>query len=207
MVAAGLTALSVRTSVIAVPLPWLTPGGSCGAAPSCGRDRRYRPGPLSRVPHLTSGMDHPLEVAIRDAFGLLRPVAFSWSDSLDTPTPKHAWSWLAPLDVGGPRGRRRTPVLGDRKGQDVVPAKWTLPARRINSYSSMDGWPTDTVACSTSRKSARGEVNAWQNQRNRDVPLTRLKALGAYTTEDRGRIPLRELKARSLGPTQSQKRG
>ena len=68
MPAAGLTALSaaLRTSVIAVPLPWLrAPGGSCGAAPSCGRDRRYRPDrPLSRVLHLHQAcMDHPLEVA------------------------------------------------------------------------------------------------------------------------------------------------
>ena len=50
----------------AVPLPWLrAPGGSCGAAPSCGRDRRYRPDrPLSRVLHLHQAcMDHPLEVA------------------------------------------------------------------------------------------------------------------------------------------------
>ena len=51
---------------VAVPLPWLrAPGGSCGAAPSCGRDRRYRPDrPLSRVLHLHQAcMDHPLEVA------------------------------------------------------------------------------------------------------------------------------------------------
>ena len=51
---------------VAVPLPWLrAPGGSCGAAPSCGRDRRYRPDrPLSRVLHLHRAcMDHPLEVA------------------------------------------------------------------------------------------------------------------------------------------------
>ena len=51
---------------VAVPLPWLrAPGGSCGAAPSCGRDRRYRPDrPLSRVVHLHQAcMDHPLEVA------------------------------------------------------------------------------------------------------------------------------------------------
>ena len=70
MPAAGLTAPSaaLRTSVIpfAVPFPWLrAPGGSCGAAPSCGRDRRYRPDrPLSRVLHLHQAyMDHPLEVA------------------------------------------------------------------------------------------------------------------------------------------------
>ena len=51
---------------VAVPLPWLrAPSGSCGAAPSCGRDRRYRPDrPLSRVVHLHQAcMDHPLEVA------------------------------------------------------------------------------------------------------------------------------------------------
>ena len=51
---------------VAVPLAWLrAPGGSCGAAPSCGRDRRYRPDrPVSRVVHLHQAcMDHPLEVA------------------------------------------------------------------------------------------------------------------------------------------------
>ena len=51
---------------VAVPLPWLrAPGGNCGAAPSCGRDRRSRPDrPLSRVVHLHQAcMDHPLEVA------------------------------------------------------------------------------------------------------------------------------------------------
>ena len=70
MPAAGLTAPSaaLRISVIPLryPLPWLrAPGGSCGAAPSCGRDRRYRPDrPLSRVVHLHQAcMDHPLEVA------------------------------------------------------------------------------------------------------------------------------------------------
>ena len=62
------TICALRTSVIpvVVPLPWLrAPGGSCGAAPSCGRDRRYRPDrPLSRVLHLHQAcMDHPLEVA------------------------------------------------------------------------------------------------------------------------------------------------
>ena len=70
MPVAGLTALSCcaqdKRDPVAVPFPWLrAPGGSCGAAPSCGRDRRYRPDrPLSRVVHLHQAcMDHPLEVA------------------------------------------------------------------------------------------------------------------------------------------------
>ncbi len=75
MPAAGLTALSaaLRTSVIPLRYPFRGsghPGGSCGAAPSCGRDRRYRPDrPLSRVLHLHQAcMDHPLEVARANAF-------------------------------------------------------------------------------------------------------------------------------------------
>ena len=70
MLAAGLTALSaaLRTSVIPLRYPFRGSGHPVEvveAAPSCGRDRRYRPDrPLSRVLHLHQAcMDHPLEVA------------------------------------------------------------------------------------------------------------------------------------------------
>ena len=69
MPAAGLTALSaaLRTSVIPLRYPFRGSGHPVEvvAAPSCGRDRRYRPDrPLSRVLHLHQAcMDHPLEVA------------------------------------------------------------------------------------------------------------------------------------------------
>ena len=70
MPAAGLTALSaaLRTSVIPLRYPFRGSGHPVEVverAPSCGRDRRYRPDrPLSRVLHLHQAcMDHPLEVA------------------------------------------------------------------------------------------------------------------------------------------------
>ena len=99
---------------VAVPLPWLrAPGGSCGAAPSCGRDRRYRPDrPLSRVVHLHQAcMDHPLEVARQrlQVDGKSHPTA---------PSHPQAPKLVGALQLGvrsldpGPYGIPLAPLLG-----------------------------------------------------------------------------------------------
>ena len=123
---------------VAVPLPWLrAPGGSCGEAPSCGRDRRYRPDrPLSRVLHLHQAcMDHPLEVARQrlQVDGKPHPTAPSHPQA---PKPVGALQLgVRSLDTS-PYVIPLAPLLGDLgppatmfgwhpASHHVVPAKWT----------------------------------------------------------------------------------
>ena len=142
-------------------------GGSCGAAPSCGRDRRYRPDrPLSRVLHLHQAcMDHPLEVARQrlQVDGKPHPTAPSHAQA---PKPVGALQlgvrsldpgpYVIPLAPSGAArcspsvrledvGARRSSFTGQRAqgaGLACCPGKVasTRSGASFSSHSSMD-WP------------------------------------------------------------------
>ena len=127
---------------VAVPLPWLrAPGGSCGAAPSCGRDRRYRPDrPLSRVLHLHRAcMDHPLEVARQrlQADGKPHPTAPSHPQAA-----KEAYELRKQLVepvfgiIKEQQGARRFPL---RRLVNVA-AEWTMLATAFNLRTLWRVW-------------------------------------------------------------------